>query len=277
MPAHPQRIVVLDTLLVLPTLLDAGAPVVGSVSVYDVGDPFPAFIDAPADLAVVGSLQTPNLELIAKAKPDLIIGADLVIKPIQAQLEAIAPTVATTYAFYNPAWRDDALLVGDAADVRDEVQASIEKLDARIATEKARLTANGEGPTLSRVDVFTGKPLYYEFACTAFGSVLLEAGIRQPAAQVADCTPTDYQSILKYPSAEQLDVLDADAIVAYQQQAGSGDVGASPLDVLAANPLWGQLPAVQAGRTHVVGDAWGLGVSVPAFLLMLDDLQEIFP
>lgn len=273
-PAHPQRIVVLDTLLALPTLVDAGAPIVGSLSVYDVGDPFPAFVDPTATdgIEIVGSLQTPNIEKIAALDPDLIIGASIVIEPIQQQLEALAPVVATQYAFYVPTWRDDARLVGDAAGVLPQVEASLAELDTRIAEVRAAVEAAGS-PTLTRVDVFTGQPLYYEFACTAFGEVLLSVGIHQPEAQVADCTPDDYQSVLKYPSLEQLDVLDADVIVAYQQQAGTSDVGADPVAVLSASPLWATLRAVQAGDVHVVGDAWGLGASVPAFLAMLDDVQ----
>lgn len=277
-PSDPQRIVVLDTLMVLPTLLDAGASVVGSLSVYDVGDPFPSFVDtAGADIAIVGSLQTPNLELIAATQPDLIIGASIVMEPIRAELEALAPIVATKYAYYVPTWRDEALLVGEAAGVRDEVAASIVELDTRVAATRARLTAGRDGPELSRVDVFNGQPLYYEYACTAFGEVLTSAGIRQPAAQIADCAPDDYQSVLKYPSLEQLEVLDGDVIVTYQQQAGEGDVGASPLATLEASPLWATLAAVQAGQVHVVGDAWGLGASVPAFRSMLDDVDRLFP
>lgn len=276
-PLEPQRIVVLDTLMVLPTLLEAGAPVVGSLSVYEVGEPFPSFVEGADDIALVGSLQAPNLEAIAAAEPDLIIGADILVAPLQRDLELIAPTVATKYTYYVPTWREDALLAADAAGVRDAVATSLAALDARIAATNERLTADGEGPTLSRVDVFNDTPLYYQFACTAFGSVLLDAGVRQPAAQVADCTPNDYASVLVYPSFEQLDVLDGDVIVTYQQQAAGDDVGASPLDVLASNQLWAQLPAVQAGNVHVVGDAWGLGASAPAFQLMLDDVDSLFP
>lgn len=276
-PAEPQRIVVLDSLMVLPTLLEAGAPVVGALSVYEVGEPFPTFVTVPEGFAIVGSLQNPNLEAIAAAEPDLILGADITIAPIQADLELIAPTVATKYTYYVPTWREDALLAADAAGVRAEVQTSIDALDARIAETNARLTADGDGPTLSRVDVFNGMPLYYQFACTAFGSVLLDAGVRQPAAQVAECTPNDYASVLMYPSLEELDVLDGDVIVTYQQQAAGDDVGASPLDVLASNQLWATLSAVQAGNVHVVGDAWGLGASAPAFQLMLDDVDALFP
>lgn len=77
-----------------------------------------------------------------------------------------------------------------------------------------------------------------------------------------------------YPSLEQLDVLDADAIVAYQQQARSGDVDADPLASLEASPLWTGLPAVANDDVFVFGDAWGLGVSVSAAQVLLADLVD---
>src|SRR5262245_5594024 len=74
-PADPQRIVALDSLTVLPTLIELDAPVVGALSVYSAGDPFPDYLD-PVDvegIEVVGDLQTPNVEAILAAEPDLII------------------------------------------------------------------------------------------------------------------------------------------------------------------------------------------------------------
>ncbi|HRE02458.1 MAG TPA: ABC transporter substrate-binding protein, partial [Ilumatobacteraceae bacterium] len=209
------------------------------------GDPFPDFID-PAlttGIEVVGSIQTPNLEKIAALNPDLIIGTQLVVAPLQDELDTIAPTVATHYAFYVSNWRDDVLLAADAGGVLDQVRAKLSEFDARVETLHAELTADGDGPTLSRVDVFSGSLVYYRYACSAFGEVLLSVGIRQPEAQAGDCTDNDYTSVLQYPSLEQVDVFDADVIVAYQHQAGSTDVGANPLDVISTSPLWGNLAA----------------------------------
>src|SRR5262245_49501622 len=44
-PANPQRIVALDSLTVLPTLLDLNAPVVGATAQYATGNRFPTYID----------------------------------------------------------------------------------------------------------------------------------------------------------------------------------------------------------------------------------------
>lgn len=280
-PSDPQRIVALDSLMALPTLVEVGAPVVGAVSVYEVGDPFTSYLD-PADVAdidVVGSLQAPNLEAIAALEPDLIIGSDLVVEPIYDQLQELAPTVVTPYSFYSSTWLDDAALVADAAGRSAEFAGVVADYDAHAAEVASTLADRGAPVTLSRVDMFAGMPLYYRFGCVWFGTVMAAVDVVQPEAQNPDsCADGDYESVIVYPSLETLDVLDADAIVAYQQQASAGDVGSNPLEALEVSPVWLALPAVKDGRVHVVGDAWGLGVSITAANQILDDLVNVvFP
>jgi len=277
-PADPQRIVSLDPLTALPTLLEVGAPVVASLSVYADADPFPTYLD-PAlveGIEVIGSMQSVNLEAIAAADPDLIIGAVPIVEPLLSDLEAIAPTVATRYTFYESGWRDDVRTVAAAVGRSDAIEERFAELDARIAEVTDFLAAQGGTHTLTRVDVFAGQPLYYRYACTWFGDVLNAVGVTAPEQQSPDdCTDGDYESILVYLTLEQLDALDADAIVAYQQQASSGEVGASPLETLEGSPLWAGLTAVQNDRVFVLGDAWGLGGSVTSALAVLDDLEHV--
>lgn len=279
-PADPQRIVTLDPLMALPTLLDVGAPVVGSLSVYSAGDPFPSYIDPVLleEVDAVGAMQTPNVEAIAAARPDLIIGDTSVVGPIYDQLSEVAPTVVTNYSFYRSDWREDVRLVAEAAGRSAAVEEQLAALDDRIAEVAAGLEAAGPHE-LTRVDVFEGSPLYYRFSCTFFGEVLMSAGISQPAAQGPDeCTDGDSDSVFVFVSLEELEVLDADAIVAYQQQSGDEDVGADPLAALSDSPVWNALGAVQDGRVHVLGDAWGLGASIGAAHAILDDVQDtVFP
>jgi hypothetical protein len=58
-------------------------------------------------------------------------------------------------------------------------------------------------------------------------------------------------------------VLDADAIVAYQQQASGAEVGADPLATLAASPIWNRLGTVRDERVFVLGDAWASAARSP--------------
>jgi len=180
------------------------------------------------------------------------------------------------YTFYESGWRDDVRLVAETVGASEAIEERFAELDARTDEVRAVLEAQGGTHSLSRVDVFGGQPLYYRFGCTWFGEVLMAAGVTQPDAQSPEeCTNGGAESVIVYLTLEQLDVLDADAIVAYQQQAASDEVGASPLTVLEGSPLWGQLSAVQNDRVFVLGDAWGLGGSITSALQVLDDLEQI--
>lgn len=277
-PVDPQRIVALDPLTVLPTLLALDAPVVATVSTYEFGEPFVDYLD-PASyegLDLVGSFSLePNFELIAAAEPDLIIASASRVGEHYDTLSQIAPVVATGYAYYEPDWRKEILLTADAVGRVEAAEAQLAELDAHIARTRELLASAGVQRTLSRVDVWRGQPLYYQFACVWFGGLLEEVGVAQPEAQVGECTPGDAASTVVYLSLENMDVLEADAIVAYQQQASAEDQGADPTVALLESPLWATLGPVQADRVFVLGDAWGLGGSVQAAHRVLDDLVEI--
>ncbi|MGE0541187.1 MAG: iron-siderophore ABC transporter substrate-binding protein [Dehalococcoidia bacterium] len=274
-PAEPRRIVTLDPLTALPTLVDLGAPVVASASVYPTGTLFQSYLDPAVvqRLAVVGSSTQPDIEKIVLAKPDLIVGWDRTIQPIQSKLEAIAPVVATKYSFYNHGWRDDVLFIADLVGKRDQAARQLAELDRRSEALRPRLAIDGRPLQLSRVDSYQGQALYYDFDCTWFGEVLTRAGVQQPPAQQSDCTNGDPRTTIVYVSNEQFSVLDGDAIVTDMQPQSAADAAANPLTVLGQNPLWSGLKAVRNSRTFAFGDAWGLGASIRAANVMLDDLE----
>ncbi|MCW5718173.1 MAG: ABC transporter substrate-binding protein [Bauldia sp.] len=102
-PVSPQRIVTLDAESIFPSLLELGVNVVGTIgrvnpaifggeryipSVYDLFE----FRWQNTDIAFVGTQGEFDIEAVAAARPDLILGrtSDL---PRIGQLEAIAPTV----------------------------------------------------------------------------------------------------------------------------------------------------------------------------------------
>ncbi len=280
-PAEPQRIVVLDPLMALPTLLSVDAPVVGAATVYADGVSFPDYIDEDdlSGIETVGAMQDPSMEAIAALEPDLIISdSSSGSSAFTEELEKIAPVVAAPYSFYRNDWIDDVRFIADVVGRSDLIEDEIADYEDHAAEVAAALAESGDVHTLSRVDVYDGTPLYYRSGCTWFGAVLADAGVSQPAAQGPDeCAQGDAQSVIVYLSAEQLNILDADAIVSYQQQSTSSEIGASPLDALTGNELWDALPAVQNDALFVFGDAWGLGVSLEAANEILDDLETIFP
>jgi iron complex transport system substrate-binding protein len=275
-PTSPKRIVALDALTVLPTLLDLGATVVGSTAHYPSGQRFPHYLppESVKDIQVVGTSRELDLEKIVALRPDLIVGWVTQVQPVQQRLEAIAPTVATPFSFYNPDWRSDVLFIGDLVGKRAQVAEQLAQLDQKSERIKTRIAGTGRPFALSRADIFQGQALYYRYDCTWFGEVLKRAGVSQPAAQQGACTAGDPRSATAPVSAEQYKLLDGDAIVTYLQPQDAADPNADPIAKLSTNPLWPGLAAVQARRVFALGDAWGLGAGIRAANIILDDLES---
>ncbi|MEM9653660.1 MAG: ABC transporter substrate-binding protein [Actinomycetota bacterium] len=276
-PVEPTRIIALDPLTVLPTLIAVDAPVLATISPYASGASFVDYLDETETdgIELIGSFDAElSLEEVAALEPDLIIGSISRLETTYELLQEIAPTVVTGYAFYDADWRDEIRLTADAAGHLDTADGLLADLDEQIVATRTALEAGPGTPTLTRVDVWQGTPLYYRFDCTWMGDLFSAVGLQQPTAQQADCSQGDPASAIGFLTLETLEVLEADAIVAYQQQATPDDVGRSPLDTLIESPLWPGLAAVERGDVHVFGDAWGLGGSIQAAEQILDDLTS---
>lgn len=274
-PLNPQRIAVLDPLTALPTLLSLGAPVVGSAQVYPGDDGYPAYID-PADVAGIasyGGMRDLSLEAVLASDPDLIIGDIGNMGDQIDALRAIAPLLVTRYTYYQADWLTEIRAIAEAVNRSAEAEAQIAALEARAAALRARFAAEERTPLLSRVDIHQGAPLYYRFNCTWFGALLHSAGVDQPESQRGACTDGDTSTVFQMVSIEEIATyLDGDAIALYQQR------GTDPLALTAGWPTWAMLDVARRGAVHVVGDAWGVGASIPAGLMILEDLDTmIFP
>jgi len=277
-PADPQRIVALDPIGALPTLLALDAPVVGAAAVFSVGDPLPNYLDA-ADtdgIAIVGTSAEPNMEAIAALDPDLIVGSVLYLSAFSEKLEAIAPTVAVADTFYTDDFHGALASIAALVGSTDAFEADWARFGERQAGIAAELSDRYGSLTMTRVDGW-GDLLYtYKWPCMWLGAVLSPLGITQPAAQGGDCdTATDPYSSINRLSLERIGELDADVIITYAFDDGTGIEGTSLADTLADNALWQALPAVRDGNVFEVGDAWGVGASLPAAEAMLDDIERL--
>lgn len=143
-PDKPQRIVVLE----FPYVDMLASLRVTPVGVVDDGDPenlIPEVRNRIGKWESVGSRSEPNLEQIAKLKPDLIIADNERHAGIYHELSAIAPTVVFTarYAGYEETL-DVARKVGDAINKPEEMNAEITRLNGRL-DEFARAVPQGDG------------------------------------------------------------------------------------------------------------------------------------
>ncbi|MEM9654863.1 MAG: ABC transporter substrate-binding protein [Actinomycetota bacterium] len=272
-PANLERIVVVDPLGALPTLLALDAPVVGAMGVYSADQPWPAYFDEAetAGVEVVGAANVPNLEQIASLDPDLII-ASLEYGAADT-LADIAPTVVLGGTFYTTDWESETLVAAQAVGAEGEYRSLIDEYHRRADALADRVDALG-GVTMTRLDDYGGVYYLYDNNCIWLGQVLDRVGISQPPDQETQCTDQtlaeNIYSAVNNISAEQFGLLDADLVLVY----GLGSDGTAIPDTTTSAPLWPTLTAVQNDQAFSVDDAWGVGAGLWAAEAVLDDLER---
>lgn len=203
-----------------------------------------------------------NLEAVAAADPDVIIGVSLpTTVGVQDQLDAIA---TTTIVEYTATWQDQLRDVGTALGVpdrADELIARVEEQSADLATDLEDAGLAGDTVSiLADLDGLFSPPLD-----TGVGSVLEGVGLDRPEAQKA---PTQADAPFLQFSEEELPAQDADHIVIL-----SG--GAYRTEGLTGSPLWGTLAGVQSGDVHEVSAEVWFSSSAFGTSWVLDDLRRI--
>lgn len=238
-PDEITSVVVIDGRRDLDIALAFDLPIVGIPVETEAPPEMPGALTAPtATLLAEGvpELYPRNivdLEAIAAADPDLIIGRDEVVGDIYDQLSAIAPVLPVGSTGSGVPWQDDVTAIGaalsresDAADIVTEYNDRI----AQFRTDHADIIAGTKVVPISTSDgdISLGREritsIVLEDLGATFGSAWEQA---TPEAEF---------------SRESVTVLsDADAILA---AIGTED----ELTAMNANPLWTNLPAVTTGR-----------------------------
>lgn len=245
LPARPERIAVLDPLTSLEALLALGvAPAqIGQRSfVADyLGDPLLQWPWLEAALAATGAqperinADETNLEAVAGAQPDLIIGQSYWVDQQRDLLSRVAPTLTTPLADVRAA----ITLLGEALALEDEAARVIAEWDARLAAEVEGSVPPGKSVAIIRTD---GEGTFTVFNTAGYGpyDMLMRAGFTVPPALAA--APKSANGLGSEFSLERLDVLDAaDVIVVL-------GFSVAETDQLLVNPLFTRVPAVAAGR-----------------------------
>lgn len=268
-PADPQRVVVLDARLILPTAVVLDVPVVGYQD-QPFGDRTTLpFVDegALADAQGVG-FNTISIEAVAALEPDLIIGNDGQIdEDLYPQFQQIAPTVALE-AFIQTPWRDVLRTVADAFNRADEVEQGIADYEARAAEVREAVgDAQGTEVTLANLRALDDIRVIPSANCSS--AVLEDVGFVRPPGQQGE-ERTDL-------SIERLGEIDADILFYYVGSSGTDPAEAAQAQqAITANPLWGTLGAVQRDRAYEVDQAhWFSCGSLQAQNLVLDDVERL--
>ncbi|WP_046731873.1 iron-siderophore ABC transporter substrate-binding protein [Streptomyces humi] len=261
--ARPERIAVLSTgqlddLLSLGVVPAAGTRAENAGLVPDyLADAFPQYRRKLAAMTDAGTRQSPNLESLAAARPDLILVNDS-LGDLYPQLSKIAPTVVTAGQGIN--WKRDLLLVGDAV---GKGQQARELLDGIVRGAKASGSALNGSATVSMVRFTPDRTRM--FGVSSFtGSIAVDMGLSRPASQ-------RFTAISQDISAEKVDTADGDWIF-YSVQ---GDPAKTDAGSTLAGPLWKSMKAVRAGHAvQVDDDPWYLNAGPTAARLVVRQLAE---
>lgn len=234
-PAHPERVAVLDWHMLVDTVVALGvAPVaVGGV---------PSWLSGHEALEGVLEL-APNfefdLEALVAARPDLIVAAEWQIDEIGDALQQIAPTVFIPNGI---GWEETTRQLGRVLG-REEVA---EQAVAAVYAKAERLEPQLQGKTVAlfrpRVDEF----IAYNQNSMA-GRLLARAGVTVP-----DPPPGEIfgDNIAHRCSLERLGQLQGAAIILIGYNIEEDEFE----QLYRGNPLWTTLPAVQVGRVFASPD-----------------------
>lgn len=256
-PASPTRVAVLDSGELDSVLALGVTPVAIAVPNRTV----PSYLaDKVQGVPIVGDVGAIDLEAVAAAKPDLILGSKLRVDQLYDKLAAIAPTVLSIRPGFP--WKEDFLLVGAAL---GKETAAVDVLNAyQRRVDEVKATITGTPPTISLVRFQPGRIRLYG-NLSMLGVVLADVGLRRPPAQ-------DFPELAIEVSEERIDTADGDWIF----YSSYGPPTNTAQDAVVNGQLWARLGAVKAGHVRQVDDeVWFLGLGPTGVTKVLDDLPKL--
>lgn len=262
-PARPAQVVTLEPFYSLQMAVKLGLPIIATAAYGEEGA-FPSALTAEetAGIAFAGSFEQPNLEIITQLAPDLIIGDAYFHSERYDLLSAIAPTVLIDTADWKSWYR----IIADVGGATEQANADMAAYDARVAEIGAQLR---EG-TVSFVRVVPGGFQLYRAAPNAYApiAIMTEVGVVRPDFEVG----TDETSW------ERLDwegIVNLTGDVLFYVVGGANDEAPQLEAEVTANPIWQQLPAVQAGQAYRVNtEHWMSFGGLHSAHAVLDDLAQ---
>lgn len=258
-PAEPERVAVLwrPTLAAVTGL---GHEVVGTMGTPGSDDqglaPFlPADVDGGALTLVTNSPveDDVNIEELATAEPDLIIGVDTQMgaqTEMLDSLEAIAPTVLLEWEGTG-SWRGHLEEVAEVLNAQEAAEEALGAYDAAIEQARTRIEEAGVEPAeteVSLVRLQDAGEIRLETPASFPGQVVDDLGLARPDSQLEAEGESDFISL----SYENLEQGDGNVVFAL---AGSGFPGAPDTFT---DGVWSNLNAVEEERIYRVDhDFWG--------------------
>nr|WP_106785034.1 iron-siderophore ABC transporter substrate-binding protein [Lysinibacillus timonensis] len=216
---------------------------------------------------IVGQETQPNLEEIAKLKPDLIIASKLRHEEIYEQLSKIAPTVAHETVFE---FKGTVELMGKALNQEEKATALLSDWDNRVADFQSKIKDKMGDKWPLHASVLNFRQDHARIYITGFaGSILTELGFKGPKD-----VSVEGQDILKLTDKESIAQMNADVFYLFMEQ---DEAITKTYNEWTNHPLWGNLDAVKENQVYTVDEIiWNMGGGITAANLMLDDIYDRF-
>lgn len=217
-------------------------------------------------VTIVGLETQPNLEEIAKLKPDLIIASKIRHEEIYDQLSQIAPTVAHETVF---AFKETVDLMGKALNKEDKANELLSDWENRVADFKTKIKEKMGDKWPFEVAVLNFREDHARIYATGFaGSILAELGFERPESQQTD------QPVIKLTDKENISQMNADVFYIFMSD---NDAVKKTYEEWTSHPLWSNLDAVKANQVYMVNEVtWNMAGGILAANLMLDDIYDRF-
>ena len=262
-PFNPQRIVVLDSVMLENTI---------ALNKKPIGSPL-EYVMSPVStegIENLGDVEAINIERVLALKPDLILGLAESTAPY-SQLSQIAPTVLADFQ-HSGEWKEHFAFVGEVLGKSEAVEKVMADYYLRAKEFQQKMTASNQ-TEVSIVRIYPTQINLYTKAGFP-GTILEDAGLSRPPSQDLDLEETKAlasNSIQYTISKEVIDKADGDAIFII---VGNWDTKIKEvLTSLKTDPLWSKLNAVEQDKVYEVGDYW-VGSGAIAANAVLDDLEK---
>lgn len=214
-----------------------------------------------------GSRTAPDLNAIAAAKPDLILGSQALTPQAYTALAAIAPTVFTDSA--GASWQDNVRKVGTATGRSDAATALVDQFNDR---------AKQIGSTIDAAHFQASIVQFTDSVVRVYGSdnfpasVLNDAGVDRPASQRFTDKPYIEVGISDADLDRIPDLSAADGDIVYLSFASQQAKERAPKVLESA--AWRKLSATRDNRVFIVNnEIWQSGQGLIAAGAILDDLH----
>lgn len=222
---------------------------------------------------IVGEETQPNLEEIAKLKPDLIIASKLRHEKIYDQLSQIAPTVTHDTVFK---FKDTVELMGKAMNKEERANKLLSDWEQRVDDFKTKISAKLGEEWPIEASVLNFRADHARIYVTGYaGDILDELGFVRSAYQQEEAEKGTV--VLKLTDKEGIPSMNADVFFSFLSDPGQEDAVQKTYDEWTNHPLWKNLDAVKNGQVYQIDEvAWNMAGGIISADNMLDQLYDHF-